>query len=91
MKLDENEIKRRLGEIEGWSYENNKLKKTFKFKNFYESVEFVRKIQPIADEMDHHPDLCVYYNRVVLELSTHSEGGVTEKDFELAKKINKIQ
>ncbi|AHC52321.1 pterin-4-alpha-carbinolamine dehydratase [Sulfolobus acidocaldarius SUSAZ] len=90
MKLDENEIKRRLGEIEGWSYENNKLKKTFKFKNFYESVEFVRKIQPIADEMDHHPDLCVYYNRVVLELSTHSEGGVTEKDFELAKKINKI-
>jgi len=90
MKLQDSEVLERLKNLKGWRYEGGKLKKEFKFKDFKESVEFLTKIQPIADSLDHHPDVCIQYNRVIVEIFTHEVKGITEKDFELAKEIDKL-
>jgi 4a-hydroxytetrahydrobiopterin dehydratase len=62
----------------------------FEFTNFVGSVDFVNRITPIAEEMNHHPDLAISWNKVNVSLSTHSEGGITENDFELAAKIDSV-
>jgi 4a-hydroxytetrahydrobiopterin dehydratase len=90
MRLNENEISQRLKNLRGWSVKENKLRKTFTFQNFKNAIEFINKIQPIADSMNHHPDICIFYNKVIIELTTHDEGGITEKDFELARRIEEI-
>ncbi|MBP1357346.1 MAG: 4a-hydroxytetrahydrobiopterin dehydratase [Sulfolobus sp.] len=85
------EIENRLKELSGWELvEGKKLRKTFKFKDFRESVKFLQIIQPIADSFNHHPDVCIYYNKVLIELTTHEKGGLTELDFQLAKEIDKL-
>ena len=74
-----------------WIGENNSLIKEFQFDNFVQAVEFVNKILPLAEDMNHHPDILIHgYNKVRITLSTHSEGRVTEKDRELAQKIDQI-
>jgi 4a-hydroxytetrahydrobiopterin dehydratase len=74
-----------------WKTENNKWTKEFIFSNFVEAVEFVNKIVPIAEKADHHPDITIHaYKKVRIELITHSEGKITDKDYELAKKIDKL-
>lgn len=89
-KLDENIISETLVSLSGWSYENNSIVKEFKLKDFISVVEAVKRIAIFAEKMDHHPDLFLHsYNKLKVILSTHSEGGVTEKDFELAKNIEK--
>ncbi|OHA68641.1 MAG: 4a-hydroxytetrahydrobiopterin dehydratase [Candidatus Wildermuthbacteria bacterium RIFCSPLOWO2_01_FULL_47_18] len=64
-----------------------KIKKQFKFKDFKEAMAFVNKIAEIAEKEGHHPDITINYNRVTIELSTHSIGGLSENDFILAAKI----
>jgi 4a-hydroxytetrahydrobiopterin dehydratase len=61
------------------------------FKDFRESVQFVNKIQLVADAMNHHPDTCIYYNKVIIQLTTHDVDGITDLDVELAKKIDEIK
>ncbi len=74
-----------------WETENNKLVKTFTFSNFVEAVDFVNKIVPLAEDMQHHPDIEIFdYKKVRIKLSTHDAGKVTEKDELLAKKIDEI-
>lgn len=74
-----------------WTEQHNKLVKLFQFKDFNEAFEFMRQVAALADQMDHHPNWSNSYNKVYLELNTHSAGGtVTEKDFALAKAIDKI-
>jgi len=90
-KLSEEEIKERLKELKnGWELSGNRLEKTFTFENFKEAVNFLNKIEPIADEMDHHPDVCIYYNKVVIQLTTHDVGSLSDLDIELAKKIDSL-
>ncbi|ARM74976.1 4a-hydroxytetrahydrobiopterin dehydratase [Acidianus manzaensis] len=89
-KLSENEITERLSKLNNWKYENNKIIKEFKFSNFDDSVSFLKLIQPVADGLDHHPDVCVYYNRVIIELTTHDVGGISDLDFQLAEKIDEL-
>ncbi|MBP1356960.1 MAG: 4a-hydroxytetrahydrobiopterin dehydratase [Sulfolobus sp.] len=85
------EIENRLKELNEWELvEEKKLRKTFKFKNFQESVKFLQLIQPIADSLNHHPDVCIYYSKVIVELTTHEKGGLTELDFQLAKEIDEV-
>ena len=75
-----------------WKTENSKWVKEFEFQNFGEAVEFVKKIVPFAENANHHPDVLIHsYKKVRVELMTHSEGKITEKDYELAKKIDKIK
>jgi 4a-hydroxytetrahydrobiopterin dehydratase len=74
-----------------WAHENNRLKKTFKFKNFTEAFGFMTKVALVAEKMDHHPTWTNTYNTVSIELSTHDAGDVvTEKDKKLADAINKL-
>ena len=74
-----------------WKTENNLLTKEFEFRNFEESVQFVNKILPLAEEMNHHPDLLIHsYKKVKVMLFTHSEKRITEKDHSLAKKVDDL-
>ena len=74
-----------------WTTENNKLSKEFIFKNFKEALRFVNQVGELAEEMDHHPDLLIHsYKKVLITLTTHSKGKVTERDHQLASKIDSI-
>ena len=81
-----------LSQITGWnlSAEAKKISKTFKFKNFREAISFANAVAEIAEKEGHHPDLFVSWGKVKVELTTHSIGGLSENDFILAAKINKI-
>lgn len=86
--LSNQEILERLKSLNGWIYVNNSISKQFDFKDFIEAISFVNSIALEAEKMDHHPDILIHsWNKVKINISTHSAGGVTEKDFELAKKI----
>ena len=88
--LSDEEIDGRLGELEGWSREGAALTRTFQFDDFAGSIDFVNRITPPAEEMNHHPDLAISWNTVDVTLSTHSEGGLTDSDFELAHHIDQL-
>jgi 4a-hydroxytetrahydrobiopterin dehydratase len=79
-----------LKSLDGWQAEGNAIERKFVFKDFREAVAFLVRIAFDAEEADHHPDVALSYKRLTLSLSTHSEGGVTEKDFALARKINAV-
>ncbi len=88
--LSDDEVQGRLDGLEGWSREGSSIKKQFKLEDFKGSVDFVNRLTPVAEEMNHHPDLEISWNKVTVSLSTHSEGGLTENDFELAQKIDSL-
>lgn len=81
MKLSSSEAQRRLTGIKGWTLEGDAIKKQFTFAGFPEALAFVNRLAPEAEAADHHPDILINYKRVTLTYSTHSEGGLTEKDF----------
>lgn len=88
------EIQNRLGELNGWTYQNqnnrDQLQKSFKFKNFGEAFAFMTRVALCAEKMDHHPEWSNVYNKVEIILTTHDAGGLSMKDFDLAKKIDKF-
>lgn len=87
-KLSVEQIKNKLSQLPGWNFENDSIQKQFQFKDFIEALSFVNAIGMEAEKMDHHPDILMFgWNKVKINISTHSEGGVTEKDFQLAIKI----
>jgi 4a-hydroxytetrahydrobiopterin dehydratase len=88
--LSDDEIDAKLRERPGWSREGDSLVREFKFEDFQASIDFVNRITPPAEEMNHHPDISISWNKVNLTLSTHSEGGITENDFELASRIDPL-
>ena len=90
--LSAEEIRLRIGDLNGWFYIDNSLIKDFKLKSFADAVAFLVKIGFEAEKMDHHPDMLLHsWNKLKITLSTHSEGGVTEKDFNLAQTIDMIR
>jgi len=88
--LGDDEIESRLAQLDGWQRDGDAIKRQFKFEDFQASVDFVNRITPAAEEMNHHPDISISWNTVDLTLSTHSEGGLTENDFQLAEQINSL-
>ena len=80
----------RLRELEGWTLEGDAIRKQFTFKGFPEAVDFVSRLVPHAEAADHHPDVLINYKRVTLTYSTHSEGGLTPKDFDGAKVADRV-
>lgn len=90
MKLTTSEIQSRMKTVAGWTLEGDTIKKQFTFAGFPEAVAFVNRLAPIAEEADHHPDILVNYKRVTLTYATHSEGGLTAKDFEGAAAADRI-
>jgi 4a-hydroxytetrahydrobiopterin dehydratase len=90
--LDDAEIDERLGSLaDGWKREGDAIERTFKFDDFRGSIDFVNRITPVAEGMDHHPDLAISWNTVTVSLSTHSQMGVTENDFQLAAEIDELE
>jgi len=89
--LSDEDVQARLGELdEGWDKYGNSIRREFKFDDFSGSVDFVNRLTPVANEMNHHPDLFISWNLVRVSLLSHSEHGITEQDFELAKKLDDL-
>ena len=80
-KLTDVEIAAALAGLPGWTREGDALVQRFTFATFAEGIRFVDRVAALADAADHHPDILINYKRVTLTYSTHSEGGLTEKDF----------
>lgn len=90
MKLNAEQIQKELSGLNNWELDDNAIASSFDFKDFNGAMAFVNKVADEAERMDHHPDIYISYNNVKLTLSTHSEGGLTEKDFALAKTIDQL-
>lgn len=90
MRLSESEIESRLQDLPGWDGDDEELERAYSFADFKEAMFFVNAVAGVAEAMNHHPEIEISYNEVEIELTTHSEGGVTEKDFELAVRIEQI-
>ncbi len=90
MKLTEKIINERLVEIPGWKFSDDRLYREFSFKDFVIAFTFMIKVAEIAEQRNHHPDWTNIYNKVTIRLNTHAFGGVTDKDFQLAKEINTL-
>jgi 4a-hydroxytetrahydrobiopterin dehydratase len=87
--LSDEDVQAKLGELDDdWEKYGNSLRREFTFDDFSGSVDFVNRLTPVANEMNHHPDLFISWNLVRVSLISHSEHGITEKDFELAKKLD---
>lgn len=78
-------IEKELRHLKGWQYQNSALRKEFVFANFAEAMDFMNRLVPVAENLNHHPDWTNSYNRVTMHLTSHSAGGLTEKDFVLAR------
>jgi 4a-hydroxytetrahydrobiopterin dehydratase len=90
-KLNEAEIAERVAQLPGWQREGEAITKEFVFGGFTEATQFIAKLAAPANAMDHHPDVQLYrYKRVKINLTTHSRGGLTQNDFDLAAKIDAL-
>ena len=88
-KLTETEIAQKLAALPGWQRDGDAITKEFVLTGFAEATQFIAKLAAPADAMDHHPDVQLYrYKRVKISLTTHSAGGLTQNDFDLAAKID---
>lgn len=85
--LSSDQIQKELTQLEGWRLVGKEIQKTFTLKDFVDAIGFVQSIAFLAEKANHHPDIDIRWNKVTLTLSTHSAGGLTEKDFQLANKI----
>ncbi len=87
-KLNDESVEGWLKGRKGWKRSENALIKTFDFPSFRDTIIFVNRVATLADELDHHPDIDIRYSKVHLSITTHSAGGLTEKDLELAEKVD---
>jgi 4a-hydroxytetrahydrobiopterin dehydratase len=86
--LSIDDINKHLKELSRWSYSQDQIIKEFIFKDFIEALSFVTSVGFESEKINHHPDILIHsWNKVKISISTHSEGGVTSKDFQLAAKI----
>ena len=88
--LGDEEIEAKLSELDGWERSGDAIEKKFDRGDFVGSVEFVKALVEPAEEMGHHPDVAISWSEVTVTITTHSEGGLTENDFELAKRIDSL-
>jgi 4a-hydroxytetrahydrobiopterin dehydratase len=90
-RLSDIAIQRELGNLPGWSRRGEVITKTFQFRDFLTGIDFVSAVAKAADAADHHPDIDIRYTKVTCALSTHSAGGITQKDLDMARKIDRAQ
>jgi 4a-hydroxytetrahydrobiopterin dehydratase len=88
--MSNKEAKTLLSKIHGWNLTNKKIEREFLFSDFKQSINFVNKVAKIAEKEGHHPDICIHWNKVTITLWTHSINGLSENDFIIASKINKM-
>lgn len=88
--LSKAEIQQKLRDVPGWSHMGKSLHKKYTLKSFMPAINLVNKIAAVAEKEGHHPDITINYNILTISLSTHSEGGVTQRDFDLARLIDHL-
>src|SRR5476651_32972 len=88
--LNSQDIKTWLKKLPTWDHDKKHIERVFEFDDFSQAIEFVNGVAEIAEEDDHHPDIDIRYSKVTVRLSTHSEGGLTDLDFEVAEKIDTL-
>jgi 4a-hydroxytetrahydrobiopterin dehydratase len=88
-KLTTEAVQVALKKLPGWSSKDETIGKQYTWPSFPEAIKFVNQVADLAEQADHHPDILINYRRVTLTLSTHSEGGITQKDFDLAAQIDR--
>lgn len=90
-KLSTESVRGALEKLPGWDLRDGAIGKQFTWPSFPDAIKFVNQVADLAEQADHHPDILINYRRVTLTLSTHSEGGITQKDFDLAAQIERTQ
>jgi 4a-hydroxytetrahydrobiopterin dehydratase len=88
--LETEQITSALAELDGWRLDGDRIRRELKFDTFRDAIDFINRVAELADEADHHPELRNTYNSVEVVLTTHSDGGVTEKDLDLARKVDGV-
>ncbi len=88
--MSKTEAKSYLAQLKNWKLSGKKIQKEFSFKDFKEAMKFVNNVAEIAESEGHHPDFHIFWNRVILALTTHSINGLSENDFILAAKIDQL-
>jgi 4a-hydroxytetrahydrobiopterin dehydratase len=89
-QLSDAEVTERLSQVSAWKREGDKIRRDFKFDNFVSAFGFMTKVALLAEKADHHPEWSNVYNRVSIELTTHDASGLSQRDFDLAKQIDKL-
>ena len=89
-KLNATQIKTGLETVPDWKKSGSAITRTYQFKDFVVAIRFVNTVAKLSEKAWHHPDIDIRWNKVTLTLSTHSEGGLTEKDFRLAKQFDRL-
>jgi 4a-hydroxytetrahydrobiopterin dehydratase len=89
-KLNLAQIKGSLGKVPSWRKKGSTITRTYQFKDFAAAMRFVTAVAKLAEKAWHHPDIAISWNKVTLSLTTHDEGGLTEKDFDLAEKVDRL-
>ena len=84
------EIQDLLAEFDGWTVASGKLHREYKFRNFVEAFGFMAQVALLAERAAHHPEWCNVYKKVVVDLTTHDAGGITQKDLDLAREMEQI-
>jgi 4a-hydroxytetrahydrobiopterin dehydratase len=88
-RLDEAALARALAGTPGWTRAGNELRRTYRFRDFREALAFVNRVGAVAEDAGHHPDIDIRYDTVTLALTTHDAGGLTARDFDLARAIDR--
>ena len=89
-KLTSAQIKKSLPSVPDWKKKSDAISRTYQFKDFPAAIKFVNALAKLAEKSNHHPDIDIRWNKVTLVLSTHDAGGLTEKDFSLAKQFDRL-
>ena len=90
-RLSDIAIQRGLGNLPGWSRRGDLITKTYQFRTFMAGIDFVVTVAKVAEAADHHPDIDIRYTKIVCSLSTHSAGGITQKDLDVAGQIEELK
>ncbi|AFZ47807.1 pterin-4-alpha-carbinolamine dehydratase [Cyanobacterium stanieri PCC 7202] len=90
MLLNQTEIQQKLNNLDQWAINGKNITRTFQFSDFVNAIDFVNKLVGPAESAGHHPDISISYNKVTISLTSHDQGGITQKDFDLAQEITNI-
>jgi 4a-hydroxytetrahydrobiopterin dehydratase len=88
--LSDSEIRQALGNLHGWQQSGDAIQRVFQFPDFKAAMQFVNQVADAAEQANHHPDIDIRYNKVILCLVSHDSGGVTKRDTRMAERINQI-
>lgn len=90
VKLERQQVAEALQKLRQWTLQGDQIERLFTFETFVDSMIFVNKVAELAEEEEHHPEIRIIYNRVTLALTTHDAGGLTQKDFQMAHRIDSL-